>query len=186
MLRGLTASQTNSIQADYEFFPFATDRNDLSLDFNSVTNLNAVLTPRLTVDLTHNARQQPRGDWRVLTDGTGVLVPADENLNYTLRTRVTYSPSRQLSITVTPDYLASDRLGTSNGVEAPTRRSRRLTFTGGANLNLDIGRRGQLTGTINRSFSADRSITYRNGVEQPSPVAEQDYWNGSLQLSWEL
>ena len=62
----------------------------------------------------------------------------------------------------------------------------RLSFTGGANLNLPIGRSGLLTGTINRSFSADRTTTYRNGVPQPSPVAEQDYWNGSLQLSWEL
>ena len=186
MLRGLTASQTNTIQADYEFFPFATDRNDLALDFNAVTTLNAVLTPRLSLDLIHNTRQQPRGDWRVLADGTGALLPADENFNYTLRTRVTWSPSRALSFTLTPDYLASDRSGTSNGVAAPTRRSRRLSFTGGANLNLPLGRSGLLTGTINRSFSADRTTTYRNGIPQPSPVAEQDYWNGSLQLSWEL
>lgn len=186
MLRGLTASQTNTVSADYEFFPFAADRNDLSLDFNSVTNLNAVLTPRLTIDVTHNARQQPRGDWRLLPDGSGVLVPSDENLNYTLRSRVTWSPSPALSFTITPDYQASDRNGTSNGVEAPTRRSRRLTFTGGANLNLTIARKGLLTGTINRSFSADQSTTFRNGVPQLSPVAEQDFWNGSLQLSWEL
>jgi hypothetical protein len=111
MLRGLTASQTNTIQADYEFFPFATDRNDLALDFNAVTTLNAVLTPRLSLDLIHNTRQQPRGDWRVLADGTGALLPADENFNYTLRTRVTWSPSRALSFTLTPDYLASESLG---------------------------------------------------------------------------
>ncbi len=186
MLRGLTASQTNSVQADYEFFPFASVRNDLSLDFNSVTNLNAVLTPRLTIDVTHNARQQPRGDWRILADGTGVLLPSDENLNYTLRSRVTYSPSPALSFTLTPDYQATNRNGTSNGVAAPTRRSRRLTFTGGANLNFQLGRKGLLTGTINRSFSADQSTTFKNGLPQDSPVAEQDYWNGSLQLSWEL
>jgi hypothetical protein len=186
MLRGLTASQINTIQADYEFYPFATDRNGLSLDFNAITTLNAVLSPRLTLDLIHNTRQQPRGDWRILNDGTGALLPADENLNYTLRSRVTWSPSRALSFTLTPDYLASDRVGTSNGVEAPTRRSRRLTFTGGANLNLPVGGKGLLTGTINRSYSADRTTTFRNGVPQPSPVAVQDFWNGSLQFSWEL
>ena len=186
LLRGFTASQTNSVAADYEFFPFVTDRNDLSLDFNSVTNLNAVLTPRLTIDVTHNARQQPRGDWRILPDGSGVLVPSDETLNYTLRSRVTYSPSPALSFTMTPDYQASNRNGTSNGLAAPTRRSRRLTFTGGANLNFTIARKGLLTGSINRSFSADQSTTFRSGLPTTSPVAEQDYWNGSLQLSWEL
>src|SRR5438067_2341070 len=107
MLRGLTASQCNTVQADYEFFPFAVERNDLSLDFNSVTTLAAVLTPRLTLDVTHNARQQPRGDWHVLTDSAGALLPADENLNYTLRSRVTWSPSPALSFTLTPEYLAS-------------------------------------------------------------------------------
>ena len=130
MLRGLTASQNNTVQADYEFFPFASERNDLSLDFNSITNLSAVLTPRLTLDLTHNARQQPRGDWHVAEDGTGALLPADENLNYTLRSRVTWSPSPAMSFTITPEYLARDRKGTSNGVAAPTRRSRRLNFSG--------------------------------------------------------
>ncbi len=186
LLRGLTASQTNVVQADYQFYPFSSERNDLSLDYNSVTRLDAVLTPRLTLEVTHNARQQPSGDWRLLPDGSGVLLPSVENLNYTLRSRVTWSPSPALSLTLTPEYQASDRSGTSNGVEAPTRRSRRLNFTGGANLNLPIGRRGQLTGGVFRTFSADRTTTYRNGLPQSSPLAEQDYWNGSLQLSWEL
>src|SRR5262249_946223 len=55
LLRGLTASQTNSVQADYQFFPFAPERNDLSLDYSSFTTLNATLTPRVSVDITHNA-----------------------------------------------------------------------------------------------------------------------------------
>jgi len=185
-MRGLTASQTNALVADYQFYPFASERNDVSLDYNTVTNLNAVLTPRLTVEVSHNARQQPNGDWRVLDDGRGVLLPSDENLNYTLRSRVTWSPSPALSLVLTPDYQASDRTGTINGVEAPTRRSRRLNFTGGANVNLRIGARGQLTGSVNRTFSSDRTTTYSNGLPLSSPLAEQDYWNGSLQLSWEL
>ncbi len=186
LLRGLTATQTNSIQADYQFYPFASERNDLSLDYNAVTQLNAVLTPRLSVEVSHNARQQPRGDWRIEPDGTGVLLPADENINYTLRSRVTWSPSPAMSFSLTPEYVASDRNGTSNGVEAPTRKSRRLNFTGGANLNLTIARRGQLTGAVNRVFTSDRTTNYRAGIPQLSPLAEQDYWSGSLQLSWEL
>jgi hypothetical protein len=186
LLRGLTAAQTNTVQADYQFYPFASERNDLSLDYNSVTQLNAVLTPRLSVEVSHNARQQPSGDWRTLPDGSGVLLPSDENLNYTLRSRVTWSPSPAMSFTITPEYVASDRNGTTNGVEAPTRKSRRLNFTGGANLNLQVGRRGQLTGSVNRTFSSDRTTNYRNGLPLISPLAEQDYWNGSLQLSWEL
>jgi hypothetical protein len=186
LLRGLTAAQTNSVQADYQFYPFKSDRDGLSLDFNSVTNLNAVLTPRLSLDVSHNARQQPQGDYRVLADGTGALLPSEENLNYTLRSRVTWSPSPTMSFTLTPEYQASDRTGTSNGIEAPTRRSRRLNFTGGANLNLKLGQRGLLTGGINRSFTADRTTTFRNGLPQTSPLSEQDFWNGSLLLSWEL
>ena len=186
LLRGLTATQTNSIQADYTFYPFAAERNDLSLDYNAVTQLNAVLTPRLSVEVSHNARQQPRGDWRVQPDGSGVLLPADENLNYTLRSRVTWSPSPAMSLSLTPEYVASDRNGTSNGLEAPTRKSRRLNFTGGANLNISVARRGQLTGNVNRVFTSDRTTSYRAGLPQASPLAEQDYWTGSLQFSWEL
>ena len=186
LMRGLTASQTNTIVSDYQFYPFAPERNSLSLDYNAVTNLNAVITPRLTVELSHNARQQPSGDWRVFDDGSGALLPAVENTNYTLRSRVTWSPSPALSLLLTPEYQASDRTGTVNGVEAPTRTSRRLNFTGAANLNVPVGNRGQLTGSVGRTFSSDRTTTYSQGVPQSSPLAEQDYWNGSLQFSWEL
>jgi hypothetical protein len=186
LLRGLTATQTNVVQADYQFYPFAEERNDLGLDFNTVTNLNATLTPRLSVEVIHNARQQPSGTWRVLDDGSGVLLPSDENRSYTLRSRVLWQPSPALSLNLTPEYQASDRTGTVNGVESPTRTSRRLTFTGGFNVNLELGRRGRLEGGVNRSFTADRATRYAGGVPTVSPVAEQDYWNGSLQLSWEL
>src|SRR5262249_1523109 len=33
LMRGLTATQTNTVQADYQFFPFSPDRNELSLDY---------------------------------------------------------------------------------------------------------------------------------------------------------
>jgi hypothetical protein len=186
LMRGLTASQTNTIVSDYQFYPFAPERNTLSLDYNAVTNLNAVITPRLSVELSHNARQQPSGDWRVFEDGSGALLPSVESTNYTLRSRVTWSPSQVLSLFVTPEYQANDRTGTVNGTEAPTRTSRRLNFSGAANLNLPVGDRGLLTGTVGRTFSSDRTTTYSQGVPTASPLAEQDYWNGSLQFSWEL
>ena len=186
LFRGLTANQSNTVQANYQFYPFAPDRNQLSLDYYTITQLNAVLTPRLTVEINHNARQQPSGDWRVLEDGSGALLPADENLNYTLRSRVTYSPVQAFSLSLAPEYVASDRNGTVNGVESPTRRSRRLNLSGFANLNLNIGRRGQLSGNVGRTFYTERATTYRNGVPQATPLSEQDYWNGFLQFSWEL
>jgi hypothetical protein len=186
LLRGLTASQTNVVQSDYQFYPFSPERDDLSLNYSSVTNLNAVLTPRLSIDVTHNARQQPHGYWRVLEDGNGVLLPSDENLNYTLRAQVVWTVSRGLSLKLLPEYLASDRTGTTNGVETPTRTTRRLAFAGGANLDIALGTRGHLLGDINRQFSDDRSTTYRSGVPQPSPLATQDYWTGSLALTWDL
>jgi len=186
LMRGLTASQNNTVQSDYEFFPFSPERNDLSLDYSAVTNLNAVITPRLSIDVTHNARQQPHGDWRVLPDGNGVLLPSDENLNYTLRAQVVWALSRAFSLKVLPEYLASDRTGTTNGVETPTRTTRRLSFAGGANLDIPLGKTGHLLGDISRQFSDDRSTTYRSGVPQPSPLAKQDYWTGSLSLTWDL
>ena len=186
LMRGLTASQTNTIVSDYQFYPFAPERNTLSLDYNAVTNLNAVITPRLSVELSHNARQQPSGDWRTFDDGTGALLPSIENTNYTLRSRVTWSPSPAFSVFLTPEYQASDRTGTVNGSEAPTRTSRRLNFSGAANLNIPVGRRGQLTGTVGRTFTSDRTTTYQQGEPLASPLAEQDYWNGSLQFSWEI
>ena len=154
MLRGLTASQSNTVQADYEFYPFAEERNNVSLDYNSVTNLAAVLTPRLTIDLTHNARQQPRGDWRVLPRRLRRAAAVGPELNYTLRSRVTWSPSPDISFSLTPEYIATDRTGTNNGNEVPTRSSRRLNLAGNANLRIPLGKKGELTGSIGRNFSS--------------------------------
>jgi len=186
LLRGLTASQVNTIQSDYDFFPFAPERNDLSIDYSAVTDLNAIVTPRLSIDLQHNARQQPHGDWRVLPDGTGVLLPSDENLNYTLRATVSWAVAHGLSLSLVPEYLASDRTGTSNGVAAPTRTSRHLGMSGRANLDFPLGHRGHLLGDISRTFTDDRSTTYLNGLPQPSPLAQRDFWTGSLGLTWDL
>jgi hypothetical protein len=115
-----------------------------------------------------------------------VLLPADESLNYTLRAQVVWAVTHGLSVRLLPEYLASDRTGTTNGVETPTRSTRRLGLGGGVNLDIALGTRGHLQGDISRQFTDDRSTTYRNGVPQPSPLAEQDFWNGSLGLTWDL
>ncbi len=186
LFKGLTVAQTNQISADYYFYPFAAARNQLALDYNTITNLAAVITPRLNIDLSHNARQQPRGDYLRLADGHEYFRRADGNENFTLRSRVTYSPSPALSLSLSPEYLASNRTGTSNGVEVPQRSNRRLNFSGQAILNLKLGQKGQLSGNIGRTYYADRTTTYSSGEPKIAPLGQQDYWNGSLQLTWQL
>ena len=186
LMRGLTANQTNSVESDYEFYPFAPERNDLSIDYNTTTTLDAIITPRLSINLSHNARQQPHGDWRVFPDGSGALLPSDENLNYTLRANVVWTVSPGVSLTLLPEYVATDRTGTTNGVATPQRSARHLALSGGASLDLPLGKNGHLQGDVRRQFSDDRNTTYLSGLPQPSPLAEQDYWVGSLALSWNL
>ena len=86
-----------------------------------------------------------------------------------------------------PDYAAGERDGSQLGTLVPTRTSRQLNFSGGASLNLPLGAKGRLTGDILRTYRSDRSIGYTSdGVRQPQPRSESDFWNGSLQVSWEL
>jgi hypothetical protein len=75
---------------------------------------------------------------------------------------------------------------TAESQSVPQRSSRNLTFSGRASVNLPVGQRGQLTGDIGRTFTADRSTTWAGGVPNINPVTETDYWNGTLQFSWQL
>jgi hypothetical protein len=186
LLPMLTATQRNLITADYLFYNYSPDNNRLSLDYSIVTALNAALTPRLSVDLTHNSRLQPSGAYVTQIDGQEAFAKADENKNYTLAARVAYTPTPGLSFTIEPSYLAINRSGAVNGVVAPQRQSGSLNFSGGASLNVGVGQRGQLTGDIHRILRDDRSTTYLNGVPVPSPLAETDYWSGGLTLTWTL
>jgi hypothetical protein len=186
LLPMLTATQRNLITADYVFYNYSADNNRLSLDYSIVTELNAVLTPRLTMDLTHNSRVQPSGSYITQTDGYEAFGKADENKNYTLGVRVTYTPTPGLSLTLEPSYLSIARSGAVNNVVVPQRTSGSLNFSGGASVNVRVGQRGQLTGDIHRIFRDDRSTTYSNGVPVPSPLAQTDYWSGGLTLTWTL
>jgi hypothetical protein len=186
LLSGLTATQRNTLSADYLEYPFLPDNNRLTLDYAAATTLNAVLSPRLSVNVTHNSRQTPGGNYTPYPDGLNYFERADESSNYTLAANIAYTPSRAISFTVAPAYYSSDRTGTLNGVQVPQRASRSLSFSGGANINYSISRNGSLRGDIHRSYRAERSTTYSSGVPQSSPRSEIDYWNGSLQLSWHI
>jgi len=186
LLPGLTAVQVNTVSADYLEYRFFPDNNRLTLDFGSVTTLNAVVTPRLSVSMTHNTRQTPGGNYALYPDDLYYFERADESQNSSLRATIAYSPSPAISLTCRPSYYAADRSGTVNGVQAPQRASRTLDFSGGANINWPIGRKGALRGDIARTYRAERSTTYASGVPQSSPRSEVDYWIGSLQLSWKL
>lgn len=184
---GLTASQFNTLTADYLFYNFLHQNDRLSLEYNINTTLNAVMSPRFSLDIMHLTRFQPAGNYTLQPDGLVYLSRTDESQNYTLRSRMAYTPTPALSLVLQPDYLAADRLASQGGGLAPQRQSRQLNFSGGASLNLPFAGRGRLTGDILRSYRADRTVNYSSsGVATPTPRSQSDYWNGSLQLSWEL
>ncbi|MCC6652246.1 MAG: hypothetical protein IT348_13920 [Candidatus Eisenbacteria bacterium] len=186
LLKGLTATQTNSISADYQFYPFNITRNSLSLSYGTDTRLSAVVTPRLSIDLRHTASQQPRGTYTRLTDGNEYLQLSDDSDAFGLSTSISYRPSNAIALVLTPDYTASARSGTTNGVESKQREDRRVNFTGSMQLDLPLSTRGRLTGRIGRTYSDQRSVTYQSGVGTLSPRSESDFWNGRLELTWAL
>ena len=185
LLPGLTATQRNNVVANYDYLTFQTDQNKLSLDYSTVTTLNAVLTPRLTLDINHNARYQPRGGYTRQDDGLEYFSPGDESRNYLLSARIAYTPVPAIALTLQPDYQQYDRAARTVDGTVPQSRQRALNFSGGANLNLRVGGHGRLTGNINRTYNSSRTInfTVANSV---SPRSSQDFWNGSLQFSWSL
>lgn len=186
MMKGLTVSQNNQITADYRFYPFAEDRNTLGLNYRTLTTLNTVLTPRLTVMVVHTAQQQPRGSYTREDDGLESLKLSDESENFGLHASIRYAPTPTVSFSLEPDYRADVRSGTTNGVSAKQRDDRRLNMAGSVDMNLKIGRKGTLTGNIARSFDDSRSTSYTNGVGATSPRAITDYWYGSLTFTWQL
>jgi hypothetical protein len=191
LLPGLTATQRNQASADYAYYTFLPSTSDrLSLDYFTSTQLNAAITPRLQLDITHDHRYQPTGGYAPLDppldDGNSYFSQVDENVTSRLLASISYTPTPALSITIRPDFTSSERQSINEGVAVPQRESRNLTFSGGANLNLPVGRRGQLTGSLSRTFRSDRTTNYVSGVPDLRPVSEIDYWVGNLEFSWSL
>ncbi len=184
--KSLTVTQNNQLQADYLQYPFSPDRNTLSLSYNNSTQLSAALPGNLSIDVTHNASQAPRGSYTMQADGGNALLLSDESRNYVLGAAVRYAPFAGISMHVEPRYQASDRSGTSNGVESKQTSDRRLDVSGGVDLNWRVGQRGMLTGRMGRTQSDQRTISYKNNLPTPSDPVRNDYWNGSLQFTWTL
>jgi hypothetical protein len=187
ILPGLTASQSNTVGADYTHYYYLSTSDKLALDYNIATTLNAVLSPRFSLDIRHSTRHQPSGTYGPLADGITYLSRSEVNDNYTLSARMSYSPTPALSFFMQPNYLAGDRDGSQSGVLVPTRTSRQLNFSGGLSLNLRVGGRGHLSGDLQRTYRDDRSLTYNSkGLLQSEVSTDSDYWNGNLQFSWDL
>jgi hypothetical protein len=184
LLAGLTATQRNTLSSNYTSYDFLVGADRADFDFGTATTLNAVITPHLTVDLTHTSNDQPSGNWKLFPDGFYYLLPSDRSRTFSLGTNIRYAPSEVLSFNFTPTYRAVERDAAANGVVTPQRRGNTLQFGGNVNLNLPVGPGGLLTGSLGRSYYADRSATFTSGVPIPTPLSQLDYWNASLQFSW--
>ncbi len=185
ILPGFTATQRNQLSADYIRFPNLPVNNRLTLNYEARTTLNAVVTPRTSIEITHVAQTSPSGNYTLLSDAE-YFSKADESRNYTLRTRITFQPTPLFALNVTTEYLANTRATVTDQGSIPQRDDRTLNFSGGGNLNIPLGAKGRLSGDLQRSYRGNRGITFQNGLAQPSPRAESDYWNGRLELSWQL
>jgi hypothetical protein len=186
LLQGLTATQRNQIGATYTRNPYAPDKDRLSMTYLTITTLNANVTPRLSVDLTHSASYRPNGDYVLAPDGYSYFNISDSNRDYTLVGHIGYTPAPFLTLTLDPTYASNAREGTLNGQPSPDNTRRSLTFTGGVSVNLMVAGRGRLSGTLNRNSNLSRNVKYTAGVPKPEPRSSQDYWQGSLQFSWSL
>jgi hypothetical protein len=186
LMRGLTATQRNTLGATYVAYNFIPENDRLLLEYGTVTTLNAILSPRLNVDLTHNSRVQPGGNYTLQDDGLYYFRPADRSKYYSLSTRVGWTPIPAFSLQIEPSYQSSRREGASGGVLAPQREDRTLNFAGNSSLNLKVGRKGLLTGTIGRTFFSTGSTTFTSTATSIAPASEFEYWNGTLNFSWRL
>jgi hypothetical protein len=187
LLPDLTVTQRNTLGANYDDYTFLPENNRLSLDFGTETAMNAVLSPRLTINIRHNSRQSPIGSYVVLEDGLEYFAKSDETTSATLSASIVYVPSQVISLNVEPAYFTSGRTGTANGVEVQQRNSGTMNISAGATVNWPITRNGLLRGDLRRSYRAERSTSYTTtGVPQYTPRSEADFWNGSLQFSWHI
>jgi hypothetical protein len=185
LLRGLTATQRNTLGATYTAYNFVPENDRLGLEFGTATTLNAILTPRLTVDLTHTSRLTPGGNYLRQSDGLYYFQQGDRTTLYSLESRISYTPIPGFSLQLQPSFQSSRRDGSSGGTLVPQRLDRTLNFFGTSNLNLRVGRKGNLTGTIGRTFLGTSSRTF-GAIVEPTLASESSYWNGTLNFSWRL
>jgi hypothetical protein len=191
LLSGLTVNQNNALNATYTYYAFLPPSADrLVLDYFTHTKIDADVTSRLRISIANDFRYQPTGGYAPLdpplNDGNAYFSQSDENFLSVLGATMTYSLGSALSVSIIPTYTATDRKGVTEGIVVPQSATRALALNGSANLNIPIGRKGQLSGYLGKNFNADHRISYTSGVPDNQPVVETDFWSGSLQLSWDL
>jgi len=188
LMEGLTSTQTNTLTADYSTYPFTPSSNRLQLDYSTFTTLNAVLNPRLNIDVTHQSKYQPGGNYRAQYPGdpTEYFSRADETESNSLRASIQYRPISAISLDVTPDYVFNARSSSQGGSLAPLRESRSLDIQGGASMNLPVGARGKLSGTVRRTVSTTRVVNFSSSGPRVEPRNERRTVGGSLTFTWTL
>jgi hypothetical protein len=190
LLPSLTANQKNQAVADYTYYTFLPPTSDrLVLEYTSTTTVSADIFQGLHLDLTHYLNFQPTGGYAPLkpplNDGNSYFSQSDEGRQSSLRAGLTYSfPA--VSITITPVYSLDTRKNVVDGALVPQLSSKSLDFSGSANLDIPVGRRGRITGNIARETDASRRVTYPSGVAVYEPRVETDFWTGTLTLTWSL
>jgi len=186
LLEGLTVNQNNQLVADYTAYPFDPTRNTLSLTYNTLTTISAVLPGGFSMDIQHNSSRLPRGSYTPQPDGFDYLQLSDDSRNYTLGASLRYQPTSAVGIHLEPRYQSSQNYGTVDDALQTQRVDKRLDFNGGVDLNLKVGRTGQLTGHVGRVYTDQRTLNFLSGVGTLTPRSQTDFWSGSLQLSWTL
>lgn len=180
---GLTITQNNRLGADYTDAQL-TSNDRLTLDYQSITTLNVVVS-NLQIDLTHTSQYKPAGNFLRAEDGTYYLATADEDISYRLAADVRYAVTQAISFHVQPAFSDNDRQNSVNGEIVPQRGNRYLSFSGGADLHLQLGK-ALLSGSIQRTYNSGRVTNYTSGVPTELPRVESDFWNGILTFSWTL
>jgi hypothetical protein len=185
---GFTATQNNQLRADYLFYPFATSTNRLSLTYDTQTTLIAQLGPRFTVQIDHGATIQPSGSY-VPVEGLGpteYFGLSDQTVTYKLNVTASYRPINAISLSFNPQYLATTRNTTVNGVLGPQRATRQLQFMPSAQVNLPVGAKGKLSGTLGRTSLAYGTQSFNSFSGNQNTVSRQDYWTGNIAFTWTL
>ena len=183
LLPDLTATQSNSVVASYNDYPFNGQNNRLTLDYTTTTTLDAVLTPRLTVDLNHFAESQQAAITCCRRTGRAVSRPRTTRRTTRSVHGSPGAPVTGVSLAIEPRYRLNRRLGTVNGCGAdefgqqpathrergsqhPARETRKAEWQHGRFYQDDLS----------RSF----------GTTLSNVKSQADNWTSNLQLTWHL
>ena len=124
LTRLLTVTQRNQINSAYTNIMFRPERNRLGMSYLSITTLTSQVSPRLGLDITHNASYRPNGDYLLATDGQNSFTISDASHDYTLSSRIAYTPVNAVTISLEPYYQSTDRQTVNGGIRTPDNRRR--------------------------------------------------------------